>query len=257
MQDSNGMAKQSMDRNEALQKAYDMAEGYLATGRYAETGRLVAAILAQDPDPNFHHLRLLLEAVLEADREPTSAINLAIILLNSETGERDPDRAFTLLQSAVDELEQLAVDLAEHGLLGLAHELLADCYITGDGVAAEPGAAFRHYLRAAELGRAKAALNVGLAYDNGILDQAVDKEAAMHFYQIAAERDEPRAMTNLALLYLTSELLPPDETTVMDLLEKARDLGDETAGEVLHHLREDVDFDDVGIFLSRGIDPEA
>jgi TPR repeat protein len=246
-----------MDRNEAIQKAYDLAEGYLATGRYAETGRLIAAILAEDPNPNFHHLRLLLEAVIEADSDPTSAINLAMILLNSETGERDPERAFALLESAVDELEQQAVDLPEHGLLGLAHELLADCYIVGDGVDAEPGAAFRHYMRATELGRSKAALNVGLAYDNGILDQVVDKEAALEFYRIAAERGEARAMTNLALLYLTSDLLPPDETTVMDLLEQARDLGDETAGEVLQRLREDIDLDDDSVFLNRGTEPSA
>ncbi|MDX1710094.1 MAG: tetratricopeptide repeat protein [Rhodovibrionaceae bacterium] len=246
-----------MDRNEAIQKAYDLAEGFLATGRYAEAGRLVAAILAEDPQPNHHHLRLILEAVLEADNEPSCAINLAIILLNSETGEHDPERAFALLEGAVDELEEQAKDLSEHSLLGLAHELLADCYITGEGVREEAGAAFRHYQRAAELGRSKAALNVALAHDNGILDQVVDKEEARRFYEMAAERGEPRAMTNLAMLYLTSDIMPPDEVTVMDLLEQARDLGDDTAGEVLQQLRDDVEFDESAIYLNRGAEPET
>ena len=51
-----------------------------------------------------------------------------------------------------------------------------------------------------------------------MLDQPVDKTAAAHFYRIAADAGEPRAMTNLALLYL-NDLEPPDEVTVLDLLE--------------------------------------
>ncbi len=122
---------------------------------------------------------------------------------------------------------------------------------------ADPGVAYLHYRRAAELGRPKAALNVGLAHDNGILDQDVDKETAREFYQIAADAGERRAMTNLAMLYLTSDAVPPDEVTVLDLLERARDLGDELAGEVLGQLMADVDYEGGAFSLNRPADPQS
>jgi len=46
-------------------------------------------------------------------------------------------------------------------------------------------------------------------------------------------------MTRLAVLYMTDQD-PPDEVTVVDLLEAAAGLGDQDAEEILQNLQDDV-----------------
>ena len=46
-------------------------------------------------------------------------------------------------------------------------------------------------------------------------------------------------MTRLAVLYMTDQD-PPDEVTIVDLLEAAVEQGDEDAEEILQNLRDDI-----------------
>ncbi len=126
-----------------------------------------------------------------------------------------------------------------HALTALAHGMIGDCYIQGAGVSADPDVGFSHYLLAAEYGNAKAAYNVGLAYDQGMFGQAVDRDEAKRFYRMAADGGEASAMTRLAVLYMTDQD-PPDEVTIVDLLEAAVEQGDEDAEEILQNLRDEI-----------------
>jgi len=223
-----------------LEHAYALAEGFVDTGRYAEAGRLIAGLLSRDPQPDLERLRAMLAAAVEASDDAAARLNLALVLLHEDSDASDADFEFavSLLQDATDLVEDPHSPQHSATLAGLAHGLLGGAAVSGRGVDADPEAGFRHYHLAAEYGNAKAALNVGLALDGGMLDQPVDKTAAAHFYRIAADAGEPRAMTNLALLYL-NDLEPPDEVTVLDLLERARDLGDRNAQDVLDALYRD------------------
>ncbi|NBB82899.1 MAG: hypothetical protein GVY28_05775 [Alphaproteobacteria bacterium] len=223
-----------------LEHAYSLAEGFVDTGRYAEAGRLIAGLLSRDPQPDLDRLRDLLITAVGASEDATARLNLALVLLHetAEATAEDCELAVDLLHEVTDLAE--APDSPQHSrtMAGLAHGLLGDAYVAGHGAPAEPEAGFRHYWLAAEYGNAKAALNVALALDAGMLDQPVDKQTAAIYYRIAADGGEARAMTNLALLYL-NDLEPPDEVTVVDLLERARDLGDANAAEVLDALYRD------------------
>lgn len=226
------------DKNDVIRRAYDLAEGHIATGRYDEASRVIAALLSPDANPNPHHLRLLLEEIVAITFEPTAHINLAIMLLTADSGEHDAERAFELLSEAVDGVEPDGEGGEADRLAGVAHETLADLYLRGDVAPADPETAFRHYLAAAELGRGQAAHNVAVAFEQGLFDQPVDRDSAKRYLNIAADAGVAAAMTSLALMHL-DDLDAPDEVRVMDLLEQARDLGDERAAEVLEQLRED------------------
>ena len=212
-----------------LEGAYQLAEGYLATGQYEAASRVVAALLNYEGAPNHHHLRLLLEEIVEAEPIASALVSLATILLSGDTGETEPERAVGLLQEAIDDGE------APEAVVGLAHELLADCHIAGSGVAADPIAAVQHLRQAAELGRGKAAFNLGLALHQGLLDQGVDLDAAWEHYRRAADLGEARALTHMALIYLEDPAV--DKVgDALQLLEQARALGDSEADRILTEL---------------------
>ena len=90
-----------------LRQAYDLAESLVATGRYGDASRLIVALLNGQTQANHDHLRLLLEEIVDAAEVPAAAIGLAMILLSGDTGESDPDRAFSLLLQAVDGIDVL------------------------------------------------------------------------------------------------------------------------------------------------------
>ncbi|MEQ8965684.1 MAG: tetratricopeptide repeat protein [Azospirillaceae bacterium] len=229
-----------MTGRDEIDHAYSLAEGFVDTGRYDEAARLIAGLLTKDRDPDLPRLRDLLSAVVDASDNAGARVNLALVLMH-EDADATPEEvsiAVTLLQEAADLAEDPSSGQGSRTVAALAHGLLGDCFVAGRGTEADAGTAVLHYRRAAEQGNGKAALNVALALDGGVLDQPVDKDEAAHFYRIAVEAGEPRAMTNLALLYM-SDLEPPDEVTVVDLLERARDLGDDNAAEVLDQLYRD------------------
>ncbi|EWY39226.1 hypothetical protein N825_07815 [Skermanella stibiiresistens SB22] len=219
------------------QRIYEAAEDSVAVGRHANAAKLLASLLAQDPDPDVERIAAVLDAIIDMSAEPTAMINRATMLLDPAMGETDPDRALALLQEAADQTDD--PEHPEHALTALAHGMIGDCLIQGAGVSSDPDAGFGHYLLAAEYGNAKAAFNVGLAYDQGMLGQAVDRDAAKRFYKIAAEGGETPAMTRLAVLYMTDQD-PPDEVTIVDLLEAAAERGDQDAAEILQNLEDDV-----------------
>ena len=221
----------------SLEGAYQLAEGYLATGQYEAASRVVAALLNADTAPNHHHLRLLLEEIVEAEPVASAQVSLANILLSGDTGETEPERAVGLLQEVIDGSDGIN-DLVPETVIGLAHELLADCYIAGSGVPADPMAAFHHLGQAAELGRGQAAFNMGLAQHQGLLDQAVDLDSAWQHYQRAADLGDARAFTHMALIHLADPAV--DKVgEALQLLEKARALGDSEANRILDDLEID------------------
>ena len=222
---------------EQLQLIYEAAEDCVAAGRYTNAAKLLASLLVQDPEPDHARIAAVLDALIEMSPEPSALINRAAMLLDPEMGDPDPERALALLQDAADQTED--PQHPEHALTALAHGMIADCYIQGAGVSADPDVGFSHYLLAAEYGNAKAAFNVGLAYDQGMFGQAVDRDEAKRFYRMAADGGEASAMTRLAVLYMTDQD-PPDEVTIVDLLEAAVEQGDEDAEEILQNLQDDI-----------------
>ncbi|MBI4182493.1 MAG: sel1 repeat family protein [Proteobacteria bacterium] len=221
----------------AVREAYVRAERCLAAGRFAEASGLIAALLAHDPDPDLGRLRDLLETIVEEAAEPGAQVSLATLLLDPAGEEADPERALALLLEAADAIE--GRDEPDPGLAGVAHGLIADCYLRGVGAGADPAAAFQHYRRAAELGNGRAAFAAGLACESGLLDQAVDRAEAKRYYRMAADAGDVRAMTALALLYL-ADGDAPDEVTIVDLLEEASAKGDSRAAETLSRLGDEV-----------------
>jgi TPR repeat protein len=223
-----------------LEHAYALAEGFVDTGRYAEAGRLIAGLLSRAPQPDLDRLRQLLTTAVGASEDAAARLNLALVLLHedADASEEECELAIALLQEVTDLTEDPGSGQYSRTMAGLAHGLLGDACVAGHGTPADAEAGFRHYCLAAEHGNTKAALNVALALDAGMLDQPVDKHEAARYYRIAADGGEARAMTNLALLYL-NDIDPPDEVTVVDLLEQARDQGDPNAGDVLDALYRD------------------
>lgn len=220
---------------ETLEKAYHLAEGYLVTGQFEAASRLIATLLTHEAKPNYHHLRLLLEEIVEASPVASAQVSLATILLGGDTGEREPERAVGLLQEVIDRDDGGS---ASDIVTGLAHELLADCHISGSGLAADPGGAFHHLMMAAELGRPKAAFSIAVACHQGLLDQAVDLDRARDYYRLAADGGEAAALTNLALIEL-DQSLDAEDHEALELLEQARALGDARAGQILDELAGD------------------
>lgn len=225
-----------MPHTDDFQRIYELAEDCVSVGRYTEAAKVLAALMARDPDPDHPRIAAVLDAVIDIADDPVALVNRALMLLDPQIGPYDPERAFGFLRDAADQTED--PDHPEHALAAVAHALLGDCYIRGHGVAADAEAGVGHYRIAADLGSGKAALSMALALDNGLLDQAVDQDEAVRFYRMAADRGEAAAMTRLAVLYLT-ERSPPDDLEPIDLLERASALGDDEAASLLDRLSED------------------
>lgn len=219
-----------------IQRVYEFAEDCVALGRYTEAAGLLTALLSDDPEPDRPRIRQVLDSIVDIADDPTAKITLAVLLKDPAVDEPDDDRAFALLREAADQVDD--ADHPEHGLAGLAHGLLGDSYLNGEGVFPDPEAGYRHYAIAAGHGNAKAALNVGMAAEAGLFDESVDQERAKHFYRIGADGGEAAAMTRLAILHLR-DLDAPEEVLVLDLLEKAAELGDQDAVALLETLTEE------------------
>ncbi len=85
----------------------------------------------------------------------------------------------------------------------------------------------RQAVPAAQAGDAQAQYLLGKAYQSGS-GVAADGAQALHYYQLAAKQDHPRALNNLGLLLLQGDpkrSLPPDPVAAEAYLKRALALG--------------------------------
>lgn len=119
-----------------------------------------------------------------------------------------------------------AAFLAEAAVIGepQAQALYAQILLDGDGVKADPRAAFGWFNRAAASGHLMALNMVGRCYDLG-WGVAVDKARAAECYRVAAERGLDCAMYNFATLLTLGAGVGEDRATALMWFERASALG--------------------------------
>jgi hypothetical protein len=119
-------------------------------------------------------------------------------------------------------------EAADPYLKGLALKVLGECYAQGIGFEVDAAKATRLQERAAELGVAEAAFNLGLYHDpKGESERPADYQLAAKFYKRAADLGHVAAMTNLGILYATGAVVEPEPRAGWDLLARAAELGDD------------------------------
>lgn len=92
------------------------------------------------------------------------------------------------------------------------------------------------YQRAAELGSLAAMHNLGALYDDGALVEK-NRETALQWYLLAAERDFAPSQTAIGMGYLKGDGLPQDLEKGFAWLDRAAAQGDEPALAVLSKLK--------------------
>jgi hypothetical protein len=123
---------------------------------------------------------------------------------------------------------------ADPYLKGLAFKVMGECHALGLGFDVNPAEATRLQERAAALGVADAAFNLGLQHDpKGNSDRPADYPTAAKFYKRAADLGHVSAMTNLGALYTTGVVDEPQPHAGWSLLFRAAELGDHVAIEAM------------------------
>jgi len=106
-----------------------------------------------------------------------------------------------------------------------AQKLLADCYLAGNGIAADPQKARQLLQQAAEHGNADAMSRLGdmLEYGIGIMP---DEAAAYQWFKKAADRGIPRGRAKLGDFYWSGKFVRQDVIAAAKLYQQAADAGD-------------------------------
>jgi uncharacterized protein len=130
----------------------------------------------------------------------------------------DVATALTLLRQAVDRGEAEA--MVNLGYL----------YARGQGVARDPAAALALYRRAAAMGDGEGMNAVGF---RAYYAQPPDVQGAIHWWCLAIQRGNSRAMANLAGLYAVGQGVPRDPAEARDLWQQSAARGDVGAAAVL------------------------
>ena len=110
----------------------------------------------------------------------------------------------------------------------VAQRLLANAYLTGEGVPQDNAEAVRWLRLAAEQRDAAAQYVMGILYDEG-RGVPRDLREAVKWYELAAQQGLPDAQFNLALCYSKGEGLPKDAKRAAEWLLKAAKNGDAQA----------------------------
>lgn len=110
----------------------------------------------------------------------------------------------------------------------VAQRLLANAYLSGEGVAQDTAEAVRWLRLAAEQRDAAAQYVLGILYDEG-RGVPLDLREAVKWYELAAQQGMPDAQFNLALCYDTGEGVPKDPKRAAEWLTKAAKSGDAQA----------------------------
>lgn len=148
----------------------------------------------------------------------------------------DPDnpRLMTQLARALDKAGQYDEAIALNrrainmGYLGAYHNL-GNHYKKGAGVDRDLTRAFDLFLYAAERGHPEDAYNVGMILKDGTEATDPDPEAALLWFQRAADQDYPSAFDKLGLLYQEGSGVPQDDERAVALFQRGADLGDSSA----------------------------
>lgn len=118
--------------------------------------------------------------------------------------------------------EEVAAFVREAAVAGSAEAMArhAQMLLDGDGVAADPPAAFGWFDRAARAGHLEAANMMGRCHDLG-RGTPVDKAAAAAWYRFAASRGSVHAIYNYATLLTLGEGVAQDRAAAFDLFRQA------------------------------------
>jgi uncharacterized protein len=106
-----------------------------------------------------------------------------------------------------------------------AERALAQCYRTGNGVAADPVRALELYQRAANQGNADAESSVGDAYEHGWGGARTNWSEALNWYLKAADHGDAWGQMKVGAAYLNGNGLQRDPNRAFDLLQRAAQQG--------------------------------
>lgn len=193
----------------------------------------VASHMLSHPAPDIREAGARACEQLAAAGDNIARFNVALQLLSGHYFAPDLQKGICLLNLVID------TEGKDMYLKGLAIYTLGTCFCSGVGVPADPVNGHGLYERAAALGVAEAAFNVGLYHDSKdftVLQGPVDYPKAAAFYMKAAALGYVPAITNLGLLYAGGLVKEPQAGCGWKLLERAGALGDRVAVDAMHAL---------------------
>ncbi len=178
---------------------------------------------------------------------PPGMYDLAMLHLDGAGVQRDPEKAFSLIEKAV----RIGED-PEHMFT------LSVMYHTGKGVERDDRKALELLRRAERLGSVDAKANLGAMYLSGEGIQK-DESKAFGLLKEAAEDQDCSAMCNLALMYESGIVVDKDMSTAISYYKQAADLGYPPAfyhlGVLVGEGEADLgDIDPVGLLETAGTD---
>ncbi|MBJ3777352.1 caspase family protein [Acuticoccus mangrovi] len=143
-------------------------------------------------------------------------------------------RLMTNLARALDKAGEFAEALelnkaaADAGYLGAYHNL-GNHYKKGNGVPRDPDEAYEYFLYAAERGHREDAYNVGVMAFQGTPKRPKDYDAALMWFNRAAEQDYPTAFDKLGLMYRGGLGVEKDLAKAAEYFARGAELGDPSA----------------------------
>jgi len=183
-----------------------------------------SAWIANGTSDSVRHGKEVLELLITAGVR-LAMFNLAAHLLARPASDADVARAHELFRRVAD---SEAVDLC---LKREACGHVADGLVQGRGVPSNVDEAFGYYVRAADLGSAIAASNVGAFLDGRVpgWEGRPDHDRALSYYEMAVQGGDDMARTLLGVLHLRGVLSTPDPAFGKKLLRESMAAGDPIA----------------------------
>ena len=129
--------------------------------------------------------------------------------------------------------------------LALAQYLVAEMYISGEGVSKNEAEAAKWFSKAAEQGHAISQAKLGVMYDLGRGVPENDVEAVKWFRK-AAEQGDADGQTGLGFSYATGGGIPVNNVKAYMWLSLAKAWGHETAAENLDLVQKQMNTDQIG-----------
>lgn len=191
---------------------------------------MIAVWMSEVPQSRGRAEGLALLAWLDQHGLMSARYNLAVKQLQMRSKPAMVASGLRLLRSVVD-----APGINDR-LRGMAHYSLGSCNREAIGVPWSESKALSHFRKAADLGHADAAFQMGLAYDeklNGKRFLPVDSNRAAHYYEIGSTAGSVKARTNLGVLHMALAFEGADRDRGRQLLRDAFSEGDATAGDAL------------------------
>jgi len=173
-----------------------------------------------------------------------ASCNLALALMRGDGIKADPQRGARLLHDVLAQRDT--------GMGGFAHNFLGHFYFGAFGTPADLPRAVSHFELVGDLEQGEAAFNAGLILEKLNEGIARDVPRAAANYRRAMLHGSVSAMTNLALLIISTEVAGSYPGEAAKLLARAADLGDVEAIKVMILLEAEIK-----AYLAAGTSPDG